>query len=175
MPALIAFSCLRLTTSRSQLAGAQSVAGWTKWGGSPGLLLNDLMSNRSPERIATSSCRPKSASATARRNGTMVARTESQAPNRAALARPRASAACAPSIVKGSRITEDRRLLSLDSTGGSRNVRRIEIDVPLERNESQARSSVEEHYLDTVGVGGSIPPVPTTTLPPQSPVVRRPG
>src|SRR4051812_12400221 len=26
---------------------------------------------------------------------------------------------------------------------------------------TQARSSVEEHYLDTVGVGGSIPPVPT--------------
>ena len=25
----------------------------------------------------------------------------------------------------------------------------------------QARSSVGEHYLDTVGVGGSIPPVPT--------------
>ena len=26
----------------------------------------------------------------------------------------------------------------------------------------QARSSVGEHYLDMVGVGGSIPPVPTT-------------
>ena len=25
----------------------------------------------------------------------------------------------------------------------------------------QARSSVGEHYLDTVGVGGSIPPAPT--------------
>jgi hypothetical protein len=25
----------------------------------------------------------------------------------------------------------------------------------------QARSSAVEHYLDTVGVGGSIPPVPT--------------
>ena len=25
----------------------------------------------------------------------------------------------------------------------------------------EARSSVGEHYLDTVGVGGSIPPVPT--------------
>jgi hypothetical protein len=29
-------------------------------------------------------------------------------------------------------------------------------------NNAQARSSVGEHYLDTVGVGGSIPPVPTT-------------
>ncbi len=28
---------------------------------------------------------------------------------------------------------------------------------------SQARSSVGEHYLDTVGVGGSIPPVPTAS------------
>ncbi|SVB44004.1 uncharacterized protein METZ01_LOCUS196858, partial [marine metagenome] len=26
----------------------------------------------------------------------------------------------------------------------------------------QARSSVGEHYLDTVGVGGSIPPAPTS-------------
>src|SRR4051812_42993556 len=29
------------------------------------------------------------------------------------------------------------------------------------RPRSKARSSVEEHHLDTVGVGGSIPPVPT--------------
>ena len=28
----------------------------------------------------------------------------------------------------------------------------------------QARSSVGEHYLDTVGVGGSIPPAPTNVL-----------
>ena len=28
----------------------------------------------------------------------------------------------------------------------------------------QARSSVGEHYLDTVGVGGSIPPAPTKRL-----------
>ena len=28
----------------------------------------------------------------------------------------------------------------------------------------QARSSVGEHYLDTVGVGGSIPPAPTNNL-----------
>ena len=28
-------------------------------------------------------------------------------------------------------------------------------------NIMQARSSVGEHYLDTVGVGGSIPPAPT--------------
>ena len=46
--------------------------------------------------------------------------------------------------------------LSLDTDGGSRNVRGFE-------SVAQARSSVEEHYLDTVGVGGSIPPVPTTS------------
>ena len=34
----------------------------------------------------------------------------------------------------------------------------------LDQNTAQARSSVGEHYLDTVGVGGSIPPVPTRTL-----------
>jgi hypothetical protein len=28
----------------------------------------------------------------------------------------------------------------------------------------EARSSVEEHYLDTVGVSGSIPLVPTKTI-----------
>ena len=32
------------------------------------------------------------------------------------------------------------------------------------RGGSKARSSAGEHYLDTVGVGGSIPPVPTTVL-----------
>jgi hypothetical protein len=61
-------------------------------------------------------------------------------------------------------MTRVRKLLSLDRDGGSRNVRQIEIGVgiaKLGRQESQARSSVEEHYLDTVGVGGSIPPVPT--------------
>jgi hypothetical protein len=31
----------------------------------------------------------------------------------------------------------------------------------LDINNAQACSSVEEHYLDTVGVGGSIPPMPT--------------
>ena len=35
----------------------------------------------------------------------------------------------------------------------------------LDINNAQARSSVGEHYLDTVGVGGSIPPVPTSPLP----------
>jgi hypothetical protein len=51
-----------------------------------------------------------------------------------------------------------RRLdsLSLDTDGESRNVRGF-------ASAAQARSSVEEHYLDTVGVGGSIPPVPTTS------------
>ncbi len=34
----------------------------------------------------------------------------------------------------------------------------------LDQKNAQARSSVVEHYLDTVGVGGSIPPVPTRTL-----------
>ena len=33
---------------------------------------------------------------------------------------------------------------------------------------TQARSSVEEHYLDTVVVGGSIPPVPTVLSYPMS-------
>src|SRR4030067_650175 len=33
----------------------------------------------------------------------------------------------------------------------------------------KARSSVEEHHLDTVGVGGSIPPVPTTPPPRPAP------
>ena len=32
----------------------------------------------------------------------------------------------------------------------------------LDQNTAQACSSVGEHYLDTVGVGGSIPPMPTT-------------
>src|SRR5690606_8554027 len=36
--------------------------------------------------------------------------------------------------------------------------------VPRHQKASQARSSVGEHYLDTVGVGGSIPPVPTKEL-----------
>ena len=31
----------------------------------------------------------------------------------------------------------------------------------LDKNNAQACSSVGEHYLDTVGVGGSIPPMPT--------------
>jgi hypothetical protein len=37
-------------------------------------------------------------------------------------------------------------------------------------NEGQARSSVVEHYLDTVGVGGSIPPVPTPRGPESAPL-----
>ena len=32
----------------------------------------------------------------------------------------------------------------------------------LDKNTAQACSSVVEHYLDTVGVGGSIPPMPTS-------------
>jgi hypothetical protein len=43
----------------------------------------------------------------------------------------------------------------LDTTVAVANVAR------LNQTELQARSSVVEHYLDTVGVGGSIPPVPT--------------
>ena len=38
---------------------------------------------------------------------------------------------------------------------------------------AQARSSAVEHYLDTVGVGGSIPPVPTGLQ--RSGVAREPG
>jgi hypothetical protein len=62
------------------------------------------------------------------------------------------------------RLAEDHRLVSLDTERGNRNVRRIEIGVGIVREKSQARSSVVEHYLDTVGVGGSIPPVPTIPL-----------
>ena len=58
-------------------------------------------------------------------------------------------------------VIPDSRLLSLDTERGNRNVRRIEIGVGIVREKTQARSSVVEHYLDTVGVGGSIPPVPT--------------
>jgi hypothetical protein len=39
------------------------------------------------------------------------------------------------------------------------------VNVPGLNGDSQARSSVEEHHLDTVGVGGSIPPVPTGLYP----------
>jgi hypothetical protein len=35
----------------------------------------------------------------------------------------------------------------------------------LDKNTVQACSSVGEHYLDTVGVGGSIPPMPTNFSP----------
>ncbi len=45
--------------------------------------------------------------------------------------------------------------LSLDYSVAVANVAR------LNQTDLQARSSVGEHYLDTVGVGGSIPPVPT--------------
>src|SRR5579872_6394442 len=44
--------------------------------------------------------------------------------------------------------------LSLDSAGARTKVREFTCGI-------QARSSVEEHYLDTVGVGSSILPVPT--------------
>ena len=54
---------------------------------------------------------------------------------------------------------EPGRAIALDTAFSSRNVRAFNCA-------AQARSSVEEHYLDTVGVGGSIPPVPTTTLRP---------
>jgi hypothetical protein len=54
-------------------------------------------------------------------------------------------------------------LVSLDTERGNRNVRRIKIGVGIVREKTQARSSVVEHYLDTVGVGGSIPPVPTSS------------
>src|SRR3569623_1836526 len=44
---------------------------------------------------------------------------------------------------------------TLDSARAESSVRALRI---------QARSSVVEHYLDTVGVGGSIPPAPTTLM-----------
>ena len=111
--------------------------------------------------MANTSWSPSSTNAVASRNDTVVARAANQPRPRAAAARTRA----APSKLKrGARITaEDRRLLSLDRDGGNRNVRQIEIGVGIGSEKSQARSSVVEHYLDTVGVGGSIPPVPTST------------
>ena len=44
----------------------------------------------------------------------------------------------------------------------------------LDQTNAQARSSVGEHYLDTVGVGGSIPPVPTS-FHRESRAIRTPG
>src|SRR3954454_21340682 len=95
----------------------------------------------------------------ANRNGTVVACAASQ---RRILASA-APAPATPSATSGTRIiTRDHRLVSLDTERGNRNVRRIEIGVGIVREKTQARSSVVEHSLDTVGVGGSIPPVPTS-------------
>src|SRR4029078_6936207 len=47
--------------------------------------------------------------------------------------------------------------IALDTKRSSRNVRGFNCA-------AQARSSVEEHYLDTLGCGVSIPPLPTTIL-----------
>jgi hypothetical protein len=46
--------------------------------------------------------------------------------------------------------------------------------MPLKLQNRQARSSAGEHFLDAEGVGGSIPPVPTSiakAVPPQSPIL----